>query len=244
MANIRKIQCVVDSVVDFGEGIYNVTLVPQSRLPRFSAGQFLHLAIDPYDPATFWPESRVFSIASMPSRTDPVEILYSVKGKFTTRMENELEKGKNVWIKLPYGEFLLDDIDKPRVLFAGGTGITAFVSLLKNIVNVGAEAPIQLVYGIRNENLFFYKDIIDAIVELGLVDRVWLFVEKGITQSNSGILSVCEGIIDFETVKNELLTGDDVQYFLAGPPKMLDVFSMKLKDHNISEDKIILDKWE
>ena len=40
------------------------------RCPLFKPGQFLHLAIDPYDGAGFWPESRVFSIASSPRDRD------------------------------------------------------------------------------------------------------------------------------------------------------------------------------
>ena len=32
----------------------------------FKPGQFLHLALDAFEPGGFWPESRVFSIASAP----------------------------------------------------------------------------------------------------------------------------------------------------------------------------------
>ena len=40
---------------------------PNGRAPRFRPGQFLHLALDAYDPSGFWPDSRVFSIASRAS---------------------------------------------------------------------------------------------------------------------------------------------------------------------------------
>ena len=98
-------------------------------VPRFTPGQFLHLALDPYDADGFWPDSRVFSIASSPVARTNLSITYAVKGAFTTRMERELIVGAVVWVKLPYGEFVIDQ-SRDAVLFAGGTGVTAFTELI------------------------------------------------------------------------------------------------------------------
>ncbi len=53
----------------------------------------MHLALDRYDPGGFWPDSRVFSIASSPVERQRLTITYAVKGAFTTRMERELTPG-------------------------------------------------------------------------------------------------------------------------------------------------------
>ena len=66
----QKLACRVERIVAHGERVYTVALRPERPAPRFRAGQFLHLALDPYDPSRFWPESRVFSIASSPSQRD------------------------------------------------------------------------------------------------------------------------------------------------------------------------------
>jgi ferredoxin-NADP reductase len=66
VAVVRKIPCMVRDIADHGERVYTVVLEPSSAVPRFKPGQFLHLALDPYDGSGFWPESRVFSIASSP----------------------------------------------------------------------------------------------------------------------------------------------------------------------------------
>ena len=97
-------------VTDHGEHVYTVELEPAMAVPPFKPGQFLHLAIDPYDGAGFWPESRVFSIASSPRERDRLTITYAVKGAFTTRMERELAPGAPAWAKLPYGEFTIDEV--------------------------------------------------------------------------------------------------------------------------------------
>jgi len=129
MAVVRKIRCKVERVTDHGEHVYTVELAPSALVPRFKPGQFLHLALDAYEPGGFWPESRVFSIASSPRDRDRLVITYAVKGAFTARMERELAPGVNVWVKLPYGEFVVDP-SRDAVLFAGGPGVTAFTAFL------------------------------------------------------------------------------------------------------------------
>jgi ferredoxin-NADP reductase len=134
----------VERIVDHGERVYTVALRPDRPAPRFRAGQFLHLALDPYNPTRFWPESRVFSIASPPSRRDLLSISYSVKGRFTSRMEADLVEGSDVWIKMPYGDFVIDG-RRDVVLFAGGTGISAFTAFLEDLTPEAL--PVTLAYG-------------------------------------------------------------------------------------------------
>ena len=104
----QKLLCTVERIVAHGERVYTVTLKPERPAPRFRAGQFLHLALDPYDPSGFWPESRVFSIASSPDSRDRVSVTYAVHGRFTERMERELAEGGRLWIKMPYGDFVIE----------------------------------------------------------------------------------------------------------------------------------------
>ena len=243
MASVRKIPCTVSSVTNHGGQVYSVRLEPQERLPRFSSGQFLHLTLDPYDPASFWPESRVFSIASSPGRIEPLEILYSVKGRYTARMEQELKPGKEVWVKLPYGEFVLDDLDKPRVLFAGGTGISAFTSLLNAIHQSGRKAPVTLVYGIRDRSLFFYQELVESLANEQLCDQILLFVENGDLPDGTGCMSIHSGRIDFETV-GSALSDKGQDYYLAGPPAMLTALKDRLQAQGIPAASVYVDEWE
>src|SRR5262245_19686731 len=124
MPAAQKLSCRVERIVDHGDRVYTVTLRPERPAPKFRAGHFLHLALDGYDPTRFWPESRVFSIASAPSDRSRLRLSYSVRGRFTTRMETELVEGRDLWIKMPYGDFVVNP-HSDAVLFAGGTGITA-----------------------------------------------------------------------------------------------------------------------
>ena len=44
-------------------------------------------------------------------------------------MENELQEGQMVLVKLPYGDFVILDANNVALL-AGGTGITAFIAFI------------------------------------------------------------------------------------------------------------------
>lgn len=246
MAAIRKTPCTVTEIWDYGEHVYRITLTPKERLPRFSAGQFLHLALDKYDPSSFWPESRVFSIASSPSRTEPLEILYSVKGSYTSRMEKELLLGKEVWVKLPYGDFIFNDLNSPRILFAGGTGISAFTSLLNSLHQSSEPAPITLIYGIRNISTFFYKKMIEALAQEKLCKKIILFVEHGSTDnfSQNGII-LKYGRINLDTITSDVFVASaKSDFYLAGPPPMLKMLKDRLHKAMIPDSKIYMDKWE
>ena len=159
MSTPQKIRCRVSKLINHGGHVFTVELIPDKPSPRFKAGQFLHLALDAYDPSGFWPESRVFSIASPPDSRERLLITYSVKGDYTTRMENELAVGKEVWIKLPYGEFIIDP-SRPVVLVAGGTGITAFTAFLEAL-SENTSTPIHMFYGAREKDLLIFRKILE-----------------------------------------------------------------------------------
>jgi len=177
MAVAQKIRCRVERITDHGEHVYTVDLAPERRVPVFQPGQFLHLALDAYEPSGFWPESRVFSIASSPQRRERLRITYSVQGRFTARMEKELAEGKFVWIKLPYGEFIVQ-ATSDVVLFAGGTGITAFTAFLDGLTPAFPH-KVYLAYGARDSNLLIYRDLVQRRAAVVSQLHPFYFIEQG-----------------------------------------------------------------
>jgi len=65
MATPQKLRCRVNKITDHGD---TVDLEPERPLPRSNPASSFHLTLDYYDPSGFWPESRVFSIASSPAQ--------------------------------------------------------------------------------------------------------------------------------------------------------------------------------
>jgi len=103
-----KIPAIVEKVIKHTDNVCSYVMIAQKRCPRFKPGQFLHLSIDSYDPSFQWPESRVFSIASSPTKRDRLKITFAIKGKYTKRMFDEIKVNDIVWLKLPYGYFVIE----------------------------------------------------------------------------------------------------------------------------------------
>ena len=230
MPVVRRLPCLVKRIVDHGDHVYTVSLAPDGAVPAFRPGQFLHLALDPFEPGGFWPDSRVFSIASSPADRDRLAITYAVKGVFTTRMERELAPGRTVWAKLPYGEFTVDPA-RDAVLFAGGTGVTAFTAFLGSLPPTGARR-VALFYGARTPDLFVYGDYVTARARevCGLDVRL-------VCEATEGRLSVAAAWPAVEALENPLV-------YLSGPPAMLTALTAQLGERGVAETGIRTDAWE
>ena len=241
----QKLACVVERVIAHGERVYTLALRPERPVPRFRAGQFLHLTLDPYDPSGFWPESRVFSIASPPAQRDSVRITYAVHGRFTARMESDLTEGRQVWIKMPYGDFVVDS-RADVVLFAGGTGVTAFTAFLEGLTSAGDQS-VTLAYGARTDRLLIYRDVVERCAQRLPSLEVFYFVEhdgesdppalEGRVRSHCGRVSVA-------AVWPRLRRPFEMTYYISGPPPMLKTIGEDLRARNISPEAIHIDAWE
>jgi len=223
-----KIQATVYQILDHGEGIYTVRFKVPPKATRFKAGQFLHITLDPYDPMEgYWPESRVFSIASKPN-TDLLEIVYSVKGRYTKRMSQSLQEGTEVWLKLPYGDFIVERFIKEKqrvILIAGGTGISPFIPYLLERIDHNSILPLTLYYGIRDQNHFLYRDVVEKV-------------------SSDAVVFVVSGLFDINVICSEIVHQDNVVCFISGPPGMIKQFKTTLLAGNFPAESIIIDAWE
>lgn len=243
MSTPIKIKCTVSSIDTHCDSVFTVKLKPTKRLPRFKPGQFLHLALDPYDPmGGYWPESRVFSIASAPFESE-ITIAYAVKGKFTLRMKEELDIGKDIWIKLPYGHFVVSSaLDEEVVLVAGGTGITPFIPFLQKEINNPSEEKISLVYGVRRPELLIFGNVItDALANLNRF-KFHPFCEE--TADTKPQFPMEQGRLTIDSIMRATTDPTKAVFYLSGPIEMITTFKNGLKDTGISDTKIRIDEWE
>ncbi len=232
-----KIPCKVAGIMDHGEHVYSVFLKPENPAPRFLPGQFLHLALEKYSPGDFWPDSRSFSIASAPVERQLLRITYAVKGQFTGRMEAELCLGRKVWVKMPYGEFIVNG-DKDVCLLAGGTGITAFTAFLAGLP---AEHPheVHLFYGVRRPDMLIYRPLVEATQQRCARLQVRFLAEEQ-ARGTDCLPGRIDAAAIFESVPDPLL----LIYYLAGPPEMIRVLTSDLVQRGVTPGWIIADAWE
>lgn len=235
MASPVKIKAVVTDVVHHTGSVASYRFAPQGRVPKFHAGQFLHIALDEYHPDAQWPESRVFSIASSPAeRNEELAVTISVKGRFTERIFKTLEKGSECWLKLPYGEFVFPP-DRHLILIAGGVGITPYLSLLKQLLAEKSEQKVSLCYGVRSAESYLFEELIKRCeAELPNFEKtVWC--EDGSVPGNKGILNI-------DTIYSS--APDCSLFYLSGPPTMICAFKNRLLGLDVGAERIRVDDWE
>lgn len=224
----RKYLSEVVSIKNPFGGIYTVEFKSLDKPFKYAPGQFLHIAIDEeYDGIGQWPESRCFSMQSDPSE-EFVRITYAVKGTFTQEMERVLRPGREVWLKLPFGELFTQPHNKVGTVFiAGGTGVTPYLSLFAHDSFREYENP-RIYLGYKNKDYFIYKDEIAAIKNDNA--RITVFYEN------------LDGVIDIKRIHEE--NGDSCSYFISGPPVMIKVFKNTLVELGVPAESILTDDWE
>lgn len=244
-----RLRAKVEHTVDHAPGLRSLVLTPERPVPRFKPGQFLHLALDSWDPSAHWPDSRAFSIASAPESRNRLQVTVSEVGRFTARVM-ESNPGDTVWLKLPYGDFVVESRPQsPVVLVAGGTGVAPFVSLVTS--EVALEGPVHLVYGVRNPDLLIYREALDAAAERNPLVTWQAFVEEGECDGAvRGRLSPAVALDAAAVVDGAVAAGDEASgvgsaavFYLSGPPAMIADLSVGLAEAGVEPERIRVDAW-
>jgi predicted ferric reductase len=229
MAIIKKYKSEVQKIENPLPDIYVLSFKSLEKPFKYLPGQFLHLALDEYDPSMPWPESRCFSIQSSGNQ-ESLKITYAVKGKFTKRMAEELKVGKCVYLKLPYGELFSKEHNKEKTVFiAGGTGITPFLSLFTNKQFNNYINPV-LYFGVKNENYNLYKSEIEIAKQINFGFQIRIFEQES------------DGILNIEQIFKEC--GSLSTFFISGPPLMIRNFRNFLLSQNVTNENVKTDEWE
>ena len=242
MARPVKVKALLKSIIPHGFNVFTLNFSLPKRYTKFSPGQFAHLTLDKFDPTMgYWPDSRVFSIASEPNK-DELTFVYSIKGEYTKRMERELKEGNEFWLKLPYGDFTIEqenDLNSPIILVAGGTGISPFIPYLLNKNKSNSERVVKLFYGFRNQELFIFEKKLEEACTIMPNLELNYFSEESILGR-----SVQLGVLNMEDIYGKTKGLTNPIYFLSGPPEMIVNFKKTLLEKNVSKDSIRVDAWE
>jgi len=156
-------------------------------------------------------------------------------------MEADLTKGRKVWIKMPFGDFVIEK-DKDVVLFAGGTGISAFTAFLDTLTPQTSQS-IVLAYGARSNRLLVCKELVDRCAGRSRALRNYFFVEddSGLTGS-TGCLDV--GQVSVAAMWPRLGHLRETAYYISGPPAMLKRIGEDLRGRGVPPGAIHIDAWE
>ena len=183
-------------------------------LPPFQSGQYITVFLEAGGIRT----SRPYSIASSPTQTGYYEItVRRVEDGFVSNvLLDELKPGDRLQASSPAGNFHYNPLfHGNRLAFiAGGSGITPFMSMIREMADRNLDRRLHLFYGSRVEEDVIYRQEIERIAEAHK-NFTWDLVVSEPDPSFSG----CRGFIDANLIGKKL-EGTDWTFFVCGPEAM------------------------
>jgi NAD(P)H-flavin reductase len=181
---------------------------------RFEAGQFVSFEID--RPGERFAMTRVYSVASPPSRDTEIELLFNlVPGGPGSTYLFGLRQGDVVHFKGPAGTFVLHEPSNRDLLFvATGTGIAPLRSMIHAVAPVGGRR-IRLIWGMRSEDDRYYQEEFDALAKT-CPQFSWIVTLSQPSAAWTGRTGYVQ-----EIVREEVLSVDRLEVYVCGGSAMI-----------------------
>jgi ferredoxin-NADP reductase len=222
------VAAVVDETADTRSFVLDV---PPDRRDAFAyaAGQYctFRATIDGQ------PVVRCYSMSSSPDTGD--RLTTTVKrvpgGLMSNWMNDQLRAGDTIDVMAPAGLFVLHDTTAPIVAFAGGSGITPVMSIIKTAL-AGTERPITLVYANRGADSVIFGDELGRLRDAS-DGRLSLHHHY---DSERGFLDAaqCAAFVDGRA---------DAHVYVCGPGPYMDVVEEGLAQAGIQRAQIFIERF-
>ena len=211
---------------------------------RFKAGQHLTLmsVIDGEE------VRRNYSLCTAPVDED---LMVTVKriagGVFSNWVAEELKPGERIAVMPPHGSFTVP-FEAGRanhyVGFAGGSGITPIISLIRTALSTEPDSRFTLFYGNRDSSSVIF---LEALADLK--DRyIGRFELYHFLSDEEQDIDLFNGMLDRDTCSEaiERLVGDPAAisaWFICGPGPMMDAAEAVLLERGIEERRIHIERF-
>lgn len=214
---------------------------------RFRQGQFLTLR------ETIAGEElrRSYSVcAGVPDYERDGELRVAIKrvagGRFSNWANEAMRAGGEIDVMTPDGRFFteLDPAQRKRYLgFAGGSGITPMLSLIKTTLAAEPRSEFTLVYGNRSvESIMFLEELEE--LKNSYIDRLRMY---HVLSEEGQELQLFSGMLDEAKCREILSTlvpvGTVDEAFICGPEPMMDAAERALVDAGLSRERIHVERF-
>ncbi|GGI08829.1 ferredoxin reductase family protein [Egicoccus halophilus] len=205
---------------------------------RALPGQYAWLIVDG---TPFSAEEHPYSLSGSTEREDG-HVSFTIKalGDWSAQA-GDIEPGTRAYVDGPYGVFSPDRNEAPGFLFvAGGVGITPFLGILQTMADRGDRRPITLVHAgptldelIGLEHVESLRDQLDLELVLVLEEPPdgWEG-ETGLPDAD---------LLDRVAPDRQRTRW---QYFVCGPPPMLDAVEEALEQHGVPMEQIQIERFD
>jgi 3-ketosteroid 9alpha-monooxygenase subunit B len=205
--------------------------IPEALRPtfRYRAGQFVTLHV-PYGGKTL---TRCYSLASSPDveSEHKITIKRVAGGRVSNWINDNVNAGDVLECLPPGGLFVLNDSTSDLVMFAGGSGITPVISLIKTALATTGRR-IRLVYANRN--------VVSVIFRAELED---------IAARHRGRLEVihryddADGLVDVHHVREWAADRSGGEFYICGPAEFMSIVERGLLEEGVAAEHIHIERF-
>jgi ring-1,2-phenylacetyl-CoA epoxidase subunit PaaE len=236
-----KVKAIVQETKD---AISIVFQQPQEKI-NYKSGQFLTLitSVDGKE------VRRAYSLCSSPVVDEDlaVSVKRVEKGLMSNWLPDNLKVGQTMKVMDPMGQFVTEySKDKKRhlVLFAGGSGITPMMSIIKSLLTQEPESVCSLIYCNRDIESIIFKEQFDLLQTKyeGRLHVIHILDNAPMNwQGYSGFLNKEILTKLFERIPDWGI--EKTTYLMCGPEGMMKNVETLLAEHAIPKEKIFKESF-
>ncbi len=167
-------------------------------------------------------------------------------GVFSGWVNSELKAGDEIEVMAPHGSFCWNfdaDAHNSYAAFAGGSGITPILSLMKTALALEPRSQFTLFYGNRTSPGIMFLEEIAALKDRYL-DRLRVF---HFLEDEEEEIELFNGRLDrakTEDILSSLLDAKTVDaFFICGPGPMMDAIEEALVAHGVEKPRILIERF-
>jgi ferredoxin-NADP reductase len=202
-------------------------------LPPFQAGQYIALFLEIGGVRT----SRPYSISSQPNQTGFYDITVRrvENGLVSNYLLDEIKRGDTLISSGPAGNFYFNPLihKKTMVCIAGGSGITPFMSMIREIIECQLDRNIYLFYGSKTTDDIIFDAEFKRIAER--FDNIHYI--PVVEEPADGYGGGC-GFITRDLMKEALESIEDKSFFICGPRGLYDFCLPQVEELGVPGRKI------
>ena len=224
----------VQDVFEFDRNNKTIRLASTSGyLPPFLAGQYIALLLEVDGVRT----SRPYSISSPPNQSGYYDLtVRRVEGGLVSNyLLDQVKQGDRLDSTGPAGHFYYNPLyqDPNLVCLAGGSGITPFMSMIREVVECGLDRNIILFYGTRNMGEpVFHQELED------IARRHANIAYHPVLENPPDGYSGLTGFITKDLIKRIVGELGDKTFFICGPQGMYDFCLPQLDELGVPKKKV------
>jgi ferredoxin-NADP reductase len=230
----ERIELSVSDILEETPSTKTLRLVAKDNyLPPFLAGQYIALFLEIGGIRT----SRPYSISSQPNQTGFYDITVRrvENGLVSNFLLDEVKRGDTLVSSGPAGYFYFNPLIHRNIMvcIAGGSGITPFMSMIREIIECGLDRTVYLFYGNKTTD-----DIIFGTEFKRLAERFDNIHYIPVVEEPSGGFAGACGFITRDLLKEVLEDIEDKSFFICGPQGLYDFCLPQVEEMGVPKRKI------